>query len=349
MGKTNETDEIRLFGLSGNDTYNISGNVNSGIKIRIIGGDQKDSIIDNSNVRLHVYDNDDNTIVKGSRTRLHVSANTDHTHFYDTYIPDKKGIGPLLGYSRDDKIFVGLAYSAIQLKWRKLPFASKQSIGVRYSISQKAFGFFYKGIFPGVIGKWDLLLNSDYDLVRWLNFYGTGNDTKLTTEDNEFNRTRTKEITGNLGLQRKFGKNTVDISGFFQSVEILKDTGRYIAKNVAPVQSNIFETNNYAGGQLNYKFARFNDSVVPTSGFSLSAAAAHFQNLTESRSFQRYSGIAQLYIPLIPKLSIAIRAAGGTVTGTPMFYHLQTIGGANDLRGYRRERFWGKTAFSNSN
>ena len=32
-----------------------------------------------------------------------------------------------------------------------------------------------------------------------------------------------------------------------------------------------------------------------------------------------------------------------------MFYHLPHIGGADDLRGYRRERFWGKTAFSNSN
>ena len=344
---TNETGEIRLFGLSGNDIYRVTGNASPGLKLRIIGGDEKDSIINNSNIKIHVYDDAKNTFI--GNNRLHLSDSTDHTHFYDTYIPDKKGIGPLLGYSREDKIYVGLGYTALKHKWRKIPFASKQSIGARYSISQKAFSFFYKGIFPGVIGKWDLLLNADYDLVRWLNFYGVGNETMLTTKEKEFNRTRTKDITGSLGFQRKFGKNTVDISGFFHSIQIRNDADRYIAKNVAPVQSDIFETNNYAGAQLNYKLAHFNDSIVPTSGFSLLVNAAHFNNLTQDNSFQRYSGIAQLYIPLIPKISLAIRAAGGTVTGSPMFYHLQNIGGSNDLRGYKRERFWGKTAFANSN
>ena len=93
----------------------------------------------------------------------------------------------------------------------------------------------------------------------------------------------------------------------------------------------------------------FNDSIVPTSGFSFIANAAHYQNLTQSTSFQNYSGTVQIYIPLISKFSLAIRGAGGTVTGNPLFYQLPHIGGADDLRGYRRERFFGKTAFANSN
>lgn len=347
--KNDETGEIRLFGLSGNDVYRINGNVNSGIKMRIIGGDQKDSIIDNSNVRLHVYDDDKNSFVKGSRTRLHLKDSTDHTHFYDSYIHDKKGIKPLLGFSREDRLYVGLGYNAINHKWRRLPFASKQSMGVRYSISQKAFSVFYEGLFPSAFGKWDLLLNADYDVIRWLNFYGVGNETVSMEEDLPFHRIRTRDIVGSFGLQRKFGRNTVVLSPFFQNIKIVNDTARFIAKNVAPVQPGIFEDNNYAGVQLNYKFVHINDSIVPTSGFSFIATAAHFQNLTQSQSFQKYTGIAQAYIPLIPKFSLSIRAAGGTVNGNPMFYHLPNIGGANDMRGFRRERFWGKTAFANSN
>ena len=341
-----ETNEIRLYGLSGNDTYTINGN--TGIKIRIIGGDQTDSFINNSNTRIHVYDDSKNNFT-GKEFRKHLSDSTDHTFNYDTYRYDKKGIGPQIGYSREDKIYIGAAYNTIKYKWRKVPFASRQSIGAKYSITQKAFDFFYKGLFPGVIGKWDLLVNADYDLVRWLNFYGVGNETKLTTTDADFNRSRTTDITGNLGFQRRFGKNTFGISGFFQNIKIKNDQDRFIAKNIAPVQSNIFETNNYAGVQLNYQFAHFNDSIVPTSGFSFLANASHYNNVTQASSFQKYSGIAQVYIPLISKVSIGIRAAGGTVTGSPMYYHLQNIGGANDLRGYKRERFWGKTAFSNSN
>ncbi len=345
--KNDETKEIRLYGLSGNDIYNITGTANSGINIRIIGGDEKDSINNSSNVKVQVYDDGKNNFT--GKTRLHLSDSTDHTFNYDTYRYDKKGIGPLIGYSNEDPFFVGLGYNAIHHKWRKFPFASKQSLGVKYSISQKAFSFFYKGIFTEVIGKWDLLLNADYDLIRWLNFYGVGNKTTTIEKDIPYNRSQSKQITGNLGLQRKFGKSTIDLTGFFQSVQIIKDTGRFIIKNIAPSQPGIFKRNNYAGAGINYKFAVLNDSIVPTSGFFFTANATHFQNLKQSESFQRYTGIAQAYIPLFSKFSIAIRAAGGTVTGNPMFYHLPHIGGADDLRGYRRERFWGKTAFSNSN
>ena len=345
--KNDETKEIRLYGLSGNDIYHVNGKANSGIKIRIIGGDKTDSIINNSNIKVHAYDDKNN--FTSSKIKLHLSDSTDHTFNYDTYKPDRKGIKPILGYTNEDPFFVGIGYSATHFKWRKFPYAYKQDIGVKYSLSQKALSVFYQGIFPGAIGKWDLLLNADYDAIRWINFYGFGNETKLTTKEVKFNRTQTKEYTGQLGLQRKFGKNTFTISGFYQSVRIISDTGRFVIKNIAPIQLNIFMTNNYAGGQIDYKYVHFNDSIVPTAGFSFIANAGYYQNLTQSSSFQKYSGIVQIYIPLISKFSLAVRAAGGTVTGNPLFYELPHIGGSDDLRGYRRERFFGKTVFSNSN
>ncbi|MEO5782994.1 MAG: hypothetical protein ABIQ07_06975, partial [Ginsengibacter sp.] len=312
--KTGETKEVRLYGLSGNDIYKVTGKVNNGIRIRIIGGDEKDSVINESNVKLHVYDDANNYFV-GSKVKRHLDDSTDHTFNYDTYKPDKKGIKPIAGYSNEDPFFVGIGYSGTHFKWRKYPYVYKQDVGVKYSISQKALSVFYQGLFPGAIGKWDLLLNADYDAIRWINFYGLGNESKYTTKEVKFNRTQTKEYSGQLGLQRKFGKSTFSISGFYQSVRIISDTGRYIIKNVAPAQPDIFKTNNYAGGELVYKYFHFNDSIVPTAGFSFIARAAHYQNLTQSTSFQNYSGIVQIYIPLISKFSLAIRGAGGTVTG----------------------------------
>ena len=344
--KEGETKEIRLYGLSGNDVYHINGN--AGIKIRIIGGDEQDSVFNNSNTKIHVYDDAKNNFL-GSKIKRHLSDSTDHTFNYDAYRYDKKGIKPLVGYTNEDPFFIGLGYGITHHKWRKLPFAYKQDIGVKYSISQKAFSVFYQGLFPGLIGKWDLLLNADYDAVRWVNFYGIGNETKLTTKDIKFNRIRSKELTGSIGLEKKFGKSTINISGFFQNVKLINDTARFVAKKIAPTQPDIFNTNNYAGGSLNYKIALLNDSIIPTAGFSFAANASHFQNLTQSQSFQRYSGIVNFYIPLISKFSLAIRGSGGTVTGNPLFYQLPHIGGADDLRGYRRERFWGKTVFANSN
>lgn len=346
--KSDETKEIRLYGLSGNDVYRINGSTN--MKIRIIGGDEKDSIINNSHSKIHVYDDAKNDFA-GSNIRKHLSDSADHTHFYDTYIRDKTGLKPIAGYTNEDPFFVGLAYGITHQKWRKLPFVYKQNLGVKYSISQKAFSFFYQGIFPGLIGKWDILLNADYDFIRWINFYGIGNETHYTTDTKniKYNRTQSKELTGSIGLQRKFGKSTINLTGFYQNIKIIDDTARFIHKIIAPFNSKIYDINDYAGARVDYKIALLNDSIVPTAGVFFSAAAAHFQNLTQSNSFQRYSGIAQVYIPLISKFSLAIRGAGGTVTGNPLFYQLPHIGGADDLRGYRRERFFGKTAFANSN
>jgi hypothetical protein len=345
---TSETKEIRLFGLSGEDVYQVYGTGSSGIKVRIVGGDKPDSIINNTNEKIYVYD-DKNNIIKGN-ARKHLNDTTDHTYNYDTYQYDKKGIKPIVGFTYQDPFFAGLAYSATHHKWRKVPFASKQDFGVKYSITQKAFSAFYQGLFPKVVGKWDLLLNEEYDFVRWINFYGVGNETKLTTRDINFNRTRLKELTASVGFRRLFGKSNIALSGFYQSVDILTDTSRFISKIISATQPGIFDKNEYAGARIDYKIALLNDSIIPTSGFSLYANAAHFANLTQTnQTFQRYSGILQFYIPLIRNFSLAIRGAGATVTGNPMFYQLAYIGGAEDLRGYRRERFFGKTSFTNSN
>ena len=55
-----ETKEIRLFGLSGKDIYETEGKVDNGIRIRIIGGYDKDSIMANSiagnTTNTYVYD-----------------------------------------------------------------------------------------------------------------------------------------------------------------------------------------------------------------------------------------------------------------------------------------------------
>ena len=38
-----------------------------------------------------------------------------------------------------------------------------------------------------------------------------------------------------------------------------------------------------------------------------------------------------------------MRAGGGTLFGNPDFYHLNRMGGNMQVRGYERERFYGKS------
>ena len=63
----------------------------------------------------------------------------------------------------------------------------------------------------------------------------------------------------------------------------------------------------------------------------------------------------QVYIPLGGKFSLALKAGGATTFCNSAsligaeFYEHSVIGGPSSLRGYIRERFWGKSAFYNNN
>ncbi len=348
-----ETKEIRLYGLEGKDIYKIGGNENNKIKIRVIGGPDPDSVTTlNGSVKTYIYDDKDNNIFQtGTKTKFHLSNDTSkHSYVFRNFLYDKKGIKPTVFYSDEDRVFVGLGYGWVHQKWKKLPFAFKQYLGANYSISQHAFSATYKGLFPQAIGKFDLSLLANYDWVRWTNFYGLGNETLLTTKDKDYNRMRTKQAIGSIGLSRRFRRTSISLNAFYQSIKIINDEERYTAKIIAPIVPTVFDTKNFAGAVFNVNFSQLNDKAVPTSGITLNGNASFTQNINQTDlSFWKYGGKIQLYIPLISKFSIATSAGVSSVSGDPEFYQYPEIGGGMDLRGFRRQRFYGKTAFYNSN
>ncbi|MBC7867555.1 MAG: hypothetical protein H7X88_08470 [Gloeobacteraceae cyanobacterium ES-bin-316] len=353
--KQNETDEIRIYGLAGNDVYKITGELDKKINLRIIGGTDKDSIIDetvrNTKTQFHVYDDANNNFGNSSNAKLHLSGDSAvHSYNYNSFLPDKKSLVPHLPYNDADRIFIGLRYQVLNQRWRKKPFAYKQSFDVDYSISQRAMSTTYNGFFPRLFGEWDLLTNANYDWVRWINFYGLGNETANITNQIDFYRMRSEEGSARLGLGRSKGKSRFLVSGFYQRVRILTDTARFVYKSLIGNTPGLLVPDNYAGLQVGYDFADVKDSVLPQKGVTFSLQAKHTQNLNaEDRSFQTYSASAQFFIPLVPRLSIAIKGGAATLRGTPRFYQYPYIGESYDLRGFRRERFSGRsTAYSNT-
>jgi hemolysin activation/secretion protein len=208
----------------------------------------------------------------------------------------------------------------------------------------------YNGLFTKAIGKWDISLFADYDIRKWKNFYGLGNKSVFTTKEPEFNRMLTKEFFGSAGIVRKWGSGSFQLSGFYQMVKLINDTSRFISKSFSrtfPVQ---YKTDNFVGVQASYVGYKVNDKVVPTKGYAFFGNASYSHNLKDAdKSFGRYTGDLHLFVPLVSKFSLAIRVGGKTMTGTPDFYQYNYIGGGQTLRGYRRERWWGKSTFYNSN
>ncbi len=345
-----ETKEVRVYGLSGRDVYHVNGDAGNEIKLRLIGGDEKDSITVSGGIKAHVYDNSKN-VFDTKNARLHLSNdNSIHEFAYKSYLYNKSGIKPAISFTNEDRLFVGLGYGITTHKWRKEPFASKQSIMVNYSISQKAPRVLYNGLFPKAIGKWDLNLVGDYDAVRWTNFFGLGNESAFAIKDIDYYRTRTEEWMGSAGISRVFGLSTIKLNGFFQRVRVISDTQKFVAKNLNLFEPQVYKGDNFGGAQLQYSLVAVNDSLVPTNGVALFSSATFSKNLNiTDRSVSNYNAHLQWYIPLVSKFSLALRAGGTTVTGDPEFYQYASIGGGQTMRAFRRDRFWGKSAFYNSN
>ncbi len=349
-----ETKELRLYGISGNDVFRITGPSNKKTDIRIIGGDQRDSVINesigNRKNQVQVYDDPNNYVSANANTRFHSSRDSAvHVYNYNTFKADKKGFSPHLGFNDNDRIFAGLRYSRLDYKWRHLPYASKQSIDVDFSIIQRAFSSTYNGLFPKLIGKWDLALKANYDKVRWTNFFGLGNESPEATGSTNYYRMRTEDASATAGLRRVFGNSDIVVSGFYQRVKIIADKERFVAKIISPSIPGIFKAENFSGLQVAYALADVADSVLPQKGITLSLNARHTQNFTEAdKSFQRYSGILQLFVPIVPKLSLAIKNGATAISGDPLFYQYPSIGESYNLRGFRRERYSGKTSFYNN-
>ncbi len=353
----NETHEVRLYGIEGNDQYVLTGKVKKGIKIRMIGGTDKDTYTDESTVggpshKSKIYDNPENDIVKRTKeTKVYTSKDSAINKYdYNYFEYNRKGILPLLFYNNDDRVFAGLGFISSKHKWRKAPFANTQYIDGKYSLSQKAFSTTYYSNFLELIGKWNLKNYINYDEERWTNFYGPGNETVLTTKDRDFYRIRSEELHANVNVDRTINnKHRISFGVNYRTYRIKSDTDRFLVKTA--VNSTAMQGHEtYGGAEMTYVYQNINDSVLPVKGFAFLANANYSDNLSRSKNdVGKYNAETNIYLPLSKKFSLKIRGGAATLSGDPQFYQYNVIGGTETLRGYQRNRFYGNSSVFNQN
>ncbi len=346
---SDQTDEIRLYGLKGNDTYTIEGGDNS-IKIRIIGGTEKDIVTNTSSAKIKYYDNKNNDISGNIRTHLSDKDTAINTYNYKGFKENsgQKILSP--SYSNVRGIHINAGYTYTKQGFRKEPFAWQQTLKGYYSITNNSFGGDYVGIFSEVIGKWNLLLNGRYDEKLSNYFFGIGNETVFDKEKKFYNL-YLNEAYGSLGFNRIFAKHhTIGFDGFYQMVKVKNETGKFVSTNIPAGNNSVFNKKDFAGANAYYTYLNINDKVIPTKGIGFSANAGYAQNLKDNdRTVNKYTGFFGFYLPITKAISLASRSGGSTITGQPEFYQLSWIGGGTTLRGYNRERFYGKSSFYNNN
>ncbi|HEX6845416.1 MAG TPA: BamA/TamA family outer membrane protein [Chitinophagaceae bacterium] len=350
---TSETEEIRLYGMNDEDVFDLEGNVENGILVRIIGGYGNDVLVDRSTVAgnkklTQVYDTEKSGFQTSSETRLHIDNDSSiNAYEYKSFEYDKKGLITSPGF-----FSLTIGYGTTKNQWRKEPTGVEHYIKFKYSINRAAFYTDYRSTFYQLLGKWNVFAGAGAGIPSVVNFFGVGNESKLGTYDRRYFRLRSHDYYGRLGINRHFGPvHFLEAGPFYKTVVIKPDSDRYINTFIHEPENNFdLARRHFIGADILYKYQNTDHPILPSKGFRFLGSAAYTHNLNNSdHSFANFSGDAAVYMPLVKFISLAVRAGGAANIGEAEFYQLNQLGSHDNLRGYRKYRFYGKQSFYNNN
>jgi Omp85 superfamily domain len=348
--KPDETNDIRLYGLDGRDIFNISGNCDKSIQIRIIGGTGKDSINDvsSSDAQTLVYDKGKKTIInKGYNTELVKPYNStlykyNRTSFaYDTYFPL-----PYISFSADDGLILNAGVSFTLHNYDKQDYSANHNIQIGAS-TNKSYGIEYEGRFHHVIEGWDITLAGFYFEPRpFTYFYGMGNETEKDEDKFNQNYYRTRYVSRgfSIGLVNDFWKkSSLSIEASYQNNEHQEES-----------KITIFHDQNFIGsgkinlieGTASLSLDFRNRSTLPTNGTLF--YAEYNNGFVTNLDYNNYGkllliGTGYISLPKFFPLTMGLKAGVGKSFGKIPFYNQFNLGQNTYLKGYRNNRFTGKS------
>jgi len=359
------TDEIRLYGMDGEDIFKVHGSNNSPIKIRMIGGGDEDTFgADNTlpgkSNRL-VYDRADkkNNIAD---TGLKLRLGTDSTvNSFDKFGFKYDFFQPLIlgSFNKDYGLqFIG---NFIWQKhgFRKEPYAFRQSLLINYGFAYNSLLLNYNGIFKNAVGKSDLVINALSKGPNYTsNFFGVGNNT--TFENAGGRRLRYYQNVYNYAEADIRLKHTYDskwtISGgvvaqYYNGDED-DNSDRFLnLYNIQHPNEKVFATQTNAGLVAGFGVDTRNVGAIPHKGIYWNTNLLTVKSLnSNSHTFGQIQTEFSFYVdPLKDSvLVLAVRTGGGTSFGNPSYYQQLKLGGNQNLRGYYIGRFTGKSMVYNN-
>jgi hypothetical protein len=355
-----ETDEVRLYGLGGSDVFEISGKSREGVLVRVIGGEGFDRISDRSEVagwrkRTKVYDiTGRNELVAGDETKTLTSYDV-RVNDYDRQEFNYNEIKPklLVEYNIDDGLYLGGGAFYKNYSFRKKPYSHQQQFVAANSFKTGASYMRYEGDYIGLFRKWDLQASALITPYYATTFFGLGNETGLPdTDDETFNLVRLNQVIVHPAAKRWTNdRHRFSVGPQYRFVQVRDQPHKFISTSASGLDSSIFEAEHYGGIVLGYKYMNVDNEIVPRQGLSWTSEASWTSELAaQPQAYSRFASELSAYIPLPFPLSatLALRIGGASNFDRFEFWQANYLGGygmdAGNLRGYRRNRFAGRTS-----
>ena len=359
------TDELRLYGMGGDDKFVLNGK-NDKIKIRLIGGPGLDEFTNSTSTgeTAIIYDqkSEDNKITGQFKEKL---TNDTIAHYYDRLSYKYNQVIPFISaaFNRDDGLFLGFSLKIIKHGFRKDPYKNLHEFAINHALSSKSLNLRYYSEYISVFSRnSDLLFEVDVNAPKVINFFGYGENSvynKLSPGSYKFYRARFTLADASLLLRHNFSKKVIMTLGPTFQVFSLDSADKFnVVRNIVLNAPNsdldpatLFQNQTYFGGKFTFNVDTRNNAVLPTSGIIWENMVRYLtgRNDASYENVTQFNSAFTFFLALIKnRLILADRVGAGHTAGDFEFYQAQYLGSEDNLRGYRKHRFAGRSKFYNN-
>lgn len=344
-----KTKEIWVYGLDDDDEYHVENISKKSPKIRLIGGQNKDTykIKNSKNIYVHDHKSKKNKFKGNFKKRL--SDQYDKNIYQYRKVKDQSHtILPKLGYNPDDGFNLGAKLTLTNYGFNQQPHTNKHILSAKYFTETQGFDIEHSSEFATYINKWNFHLSTRFTSSNFSNnFFGFGNNTINDDDDLglNYNRVKTeiKKIAPGMAWSNLTGTN-FNISIPFKKYEIEETNNRFLNDN--PIID--FNSQEFIGINTELNYENYDSKTLPTLGFKLLINSGWDYNITKKTSLFFIKSNLGIVHPLSTnnKWVIASKIRSQfNFNDDFQIYQSAFIGGNNGLRGLRNERFSGKRSF----
>lgn len=350
------TKELRLFGLHGNDLFEVDEDVSTKIKMRIIGGKGYDTFDVKGNAKNYLYDIDTaaNSILNHKRSNIRFSNLPEVNQFSwkENEYPITRYPRVLAAYNTEDGVFLGAGFWRKTYAFRKSPFATENRFSAMYAF-RGAYKLRYSGEFNQIWKATDLLVKAEMVSPTLYNFFGFGNTTVINDSLSiRYYQTRYRYLDASVLFRKRFFDKLFFTAGptyFHYWNKEENNVGKILQypSKVGLDSMEVYANKRYLGAKIGIELNNLNNELFPTRGIQWYTELSYQHGLnTHSDPVAKLTSDMQVYASLSEPARVVtvLRLGGGHIFNKDFeYFQALNLGANNILRGFRKNRFSGSS------
>jgi len=356
----NETAQLRIYALDGDDTLTVHGRGHRNFDIRFIGGEGHDVLkgepgktTDASSIGFYDLEKgatfDPAVRIDDERSNL---ASLNQYDRLENHEPGGATVIPGLAINPDDGVLLGAVFDQVVHGYKKSPFAARHDLLGRFATATLGAALDYRGVFPNSLELLDQRLDLSLRTPQWTrNFFGYSNEYPNKALPLDYYRVRQAAFEARYGVTYGFGGDRSHVGAQLtgQVLRTEETVGRFVSVS-SDVDDDVFGSKLYVGARLFAQTSTYDKQTLPTKGVGLRGSIeSRFDAKNGGPLSTNYKLQGSLAFPFdrARRVVLASRAGVEGIIGRHAFYFSPTLG-EDELPAYHRQQLSGDLAFAHS-